>query len=193
MFVVFVGSLLTTWLWIHALRGQRRGAGRASSSPSRSGCGSRCCSPISPRRWPKARQGAGRRAARHAPEGVGEAAERAAARQRRTTRDAAAELREGDVVLVEAGDLIPATAKSSKASRRSTRARSPAKRAGDPRSGGDSRAVTGGTRVLSDWLVVRMHRQSRRDIPRPHDRDGRRRQAPEDAERDRARRSCSPR
>ena len=41
--------------------------------------------------------------------------------------------------------------------------------------------------MLSDWLVVARHRRSRRDLPRPHDRDGRGRQAPEDAERDRAR------
>ena len=54
-------------------------------------------------------------------------------------------------------------------------------------SGGDRSAVTGGTRVLSDWLVVRITRQPGRDLPRPHDRAGRGRQAPEDAERDRAR------
>jgi high-affinity K+ transport system ATPase subunit B len=48
-------------------------------------------------------------------------------------------------------------------------------------SGGDFSAVTGGTRVLSDWLVVRI-RESRRVLPGPHDRHGRRRQAPEDAQ-----------
>jgi K+-transporting ATPase ATPase B chain len=40
-------------------------------------------------------------------------------------------------------------------------------------SGGDFSAVTGGTRVLSDWLVVRVTRQSGRDLRRPHDRHGR--------------------
>ena len=53
-------------------------------------------------------------------------------------------------------------------------------------SGGDRSAVTGGTRVLSDWIRVAGHRQSRRDVPRPDDRAGRRRRAAEDAERDRA-------
>ena len=59
--------------------------------------------------------------------------------------------------------------------------------------GGDRSAVTGGTRVLSDWLVVRVTPNPGRDLPRPHDLDGRGRAAPEDAERDRARRSCSRR
>ncbi len=53
-------------------------------------------------------------------------------------------------------------------------------------SGGDRSSVTGGTRVLSDWIVVQHHRESRRDVPRPHDRHGRGRDTPEDAERDRA-------
>ena len=57
---------------------------------------------------------------------------------------------------------FPPTARSSKASPRSTRARSPAKRAGHPREpAATSRSVTGGTRVLSDWLVVRIDGQSR--------------------------------
>ena len=54
-------------------------------------------------------------------------------------------------------------------------------------SGGDRSAVTGGTHVLSDWLVVRVTREPGRDLPRSHDRDGRGREAQEDAERDRAR------
>jgi K+-transporting ATPase ATPase B chain len=54
-------------------------------------------------------------------------------------------------------------------------------------SGGDRSAVTGGTRVISDRIVVRITPKPGPDLPRPHDRDGRGRQAPEDAERDRAR------
>ena len=54
-------------------------------------------------------------------------------------------------------------------------------------SGGDRSAVTGGTRVLSDWLVVEVTRRPGRDVPRPDDRARRGRQAQEDAERDRAR------
>ena len=53
-------------------------------------------------------------------------------------------------------------------------------------SGGDRSAVTGGTRVLSDWIKVRDHVEPGRDVPRPHDRARRGRRAAEDAERDRA-------
>ena len=50
-----------------------------------------------------------------------------------------------------------ATARSSKASRRSTSRRSPAsRRRSSARSGGDRSAVTGGTKVLSDYLVIRI-------------------------------------
>ena len=42
-------------------------------------------------------------------------------------------------------------------------------------SGGDFASVTGGTRVLSDWLVVRITVNPGEIVPRPHDRDGRRR------------------
>ncbi len=58
-------------------------------------------------------------------------------------------------------------------------------------SGGDRSAVTGGTRVLSDRIVVQHHLEARRDLRRPHDRARRGRVPPEDAERDRARTSCS--
>ena len=52
-------------------------------------------------------------------------------------------------------------------------------------SGGDRSAVTGGTRVLSDQIVVRITAQAGRDVPRPDDRARRGREPPEDAERDR--------
>ena len=57
-------------------------------------------------------------------ETVGEAAAQPTASTAR--RVPAHELRPGDIVLVEAGEIIPATARSSKASRRSTSRRSPA-------------------------------------------------------------------
>ena len=53
-------------------------------------------------------------------------------------------------------------------------------------SGGDRSAVTGGTRVLSDQIIVRISVEAGRDVPRPDDRARRRRRTPEDAERDRA-------
>ena len=58
--------------------------------------------------------------------------------------------------------------------------------------GGDRSAVTGGTRVLSDRIVVEITQEPGKSLPRPHDRAGRGRRAAQDAERDRARTSCSP-
>ena len=58
--------------------------------------------------------------------------------------------------------------------------------------GGDFSSVTGGTRVLSDWLVVRVTSNPGEVFPRPHDRDGGGRHARPHAQRDRARRSCWP-
>ena len=67
------------------------------------------------------------------------------------------ELRRGDVVLVEAGDMIPADGEviegvASVNESAITGESAPVIR----ESGGDFSAVTGGTTVLSDWLVVRV-------------------------------------
>ena len=83
----------------------------------------------------------------------------------------APELRKGDVVLVEAGDVIPLDGEviegvASVDESAITGESAPVIR----ESGGDFSAVTGGTRVLSDWLVVRITRQPGRVLPRPHDR-----------------------
>ncbi|WP_119422441.1 potassium-transporting ATPase subunit KdpB [Desertibaculum subflavum] len=69
----------------------------------------------------------------------------------------ALELREGDVVLVEAGDVIPADGDviegvASVDESAITGESAPVIR----ESGGDRSAVTGGTRVLSDWIKVRV-------------------------------------
>jgi potassium-transporting ATPase ATP-binding subunit len=69
----------------------------------------------------------------------------------------ATELRRGDHVLVQAGDLIPADGEvvegvASVDESAVTGESAPVIR----ESGGDRSAVTGGTRVLSDWLVVRV-------------------------------------
>ncbi len=66
-------------------------------------------------------------------------------------------LRKGDVVLVEAGDVIPADGEvvegiASVNESAITGESAPVIR----ESGGDRSAVTGGTQVLSDWLVVRV-------------------------------------
>src|SRR5262250_230708 len=66
-------------------------------------------------------------------------------------------LRAGDLVLVEAGDLIPSDGEviegvASVDESAITGESAPVIR----ESGGDFRSVTGGTRVLSDWLIVRV-------------------------------------
>ncbi|MCI0475655.1 MAG: potassium-transporting ATPase subunit KdpB [Anaerolineales bacterium] len=68
-----------------------------------------------------------------------------------------AALRQGDVFLVEAGDVIPADGEviegiASLDESAVTGESAPVIR----ESGGDRSAVTGGTRVISDWLVVRV-------------------------------------
>jgi K+-transporting ATPase ATPase B chain len=61
------------------------------------------------------------------------------------------------VVLVEAGDIIPADGEVIEGRRLGGRERHHRRIAPVIReSGGDRSAVTGGTRVLSDWLVVRI-------------------------------------
>jgi len=69
----------------------------------------------------------------------------------------ASQLRHGDVVLVEAGDFIPSDGEviegiASVDESAITGESAPVIR----ESGGDRSAVTGGTRVLSDWIVVRV-------------------------------------
>jgi K+-transporting ATPase ATPase B chain len=74
-----------------------------------------------------------------------------------TTSVLASQLRKGDIVLVEAGDFVPADGEivegvASVDESAITGESAPVIR----ESGGDRSAVTGGTRVLSDWLVVRV-------------------------------------
>jgi K+-transporting ATPase ATPase B chain len=74
-----------------------------------------------------------------------------------STSVSAATLRQGDVVVVEAGDFIPSDGEviegvASVDESAITGESAPVIR----ESGGDRSAVTGGTRVLSDWLVVRI-------------------------------------
>ncbi|MBK8902126.1 MAG: potassium-transporting ATPase subunit KdpB [Anaerolineaceae bacterium] len=70
---------------------------------------------------------------------------------------ASTELRQGDLVLVEAGDIIPADGEvvmgiAAVDESAVTGESAPVIR----ESGGDRSAVTGGTRVISDWLVVKI-------------------------------------
>ncbi|HMA89845.1 MAG TPA: HAD-IC family P-type ATPase, partial [Burkholderiales bacterium] len=66
-------------------------------------------------------------------------------------------LRKGDVVLVEAGDLIPADGEVIEGAATVDESAITGESAPVVReSGGDFSSVTGGTRVLSDWLIVRV-------------------------------------
>jgi K+-transporting ATPase ATPase B chain len=156
MFVVFIGSILTTLAAVPALSGP----GQESTAfilASRSGYGLRCSSPTSPRPWPK---GAARRRRRRL---RGLKKETWAKRLQAPRADAewhtvaADELRVGNVVLVSVGETIPADGEviegvASVDESAITGESAPVIR----ESGGDFSAVTGGTRVLSDWLVVRV-------------------------------------
>ena len=78
-------------------------------------------------------------------------------RQARFAKTTSAELRKGDVVFVEAGEFIPSDGEivvgvASVDESAITGESAPVIR----EAGGDRSAVTGGTRVLSDWLVIRI-------------------------------------
>ena len=100
----------------------------------------------------------------------------------------ASQLRRGDVVVVSAGEIIPGDGDviegiASVDESAITGESAPVIR----ESGGDRSAVTGGTKVLSDRIVVQHHVGPGPDVPRPHDRPRRGRRSAEDAQRDRAR------
>ena len=100
----------------------------------------------------------------------------------------ASELRRGDVVVVEAGEVIPGDGTviegiASVDESAITGESAPVIR----EAGGDRSAVTGGTRVLSDRIVVEITQEPGQIVHRPHDRAGGGRRAAQDAERDRAR------
>ena len=142
------------------LHRRRRASG--SNFRSRSGSGSRCCSPISPKGWRRRAERRRRKSPQDQDRCLGEAARHPAARSSRYRRSA---LRAGDVVLCDAGDLIPgdgevidgiATVDESVITGESA----PVIR----ESGGDRSAVTGGTKVLSDQITSPNHIQSRRNF-----------------------------
>ncbi|HTX24875.1 MAG TPA: potassium-transporting ATPase subunit KdpB [Steroidobacteraceae bacterium] len=73
------------------------------------------------------------------------------------TRVRADELRRGDIVLVEAGDYIPADGEVIEGAASVDESAITGESAPVIReSGGDFASVTGGTRVLSDWIVVKV-------------------------------------
>jgi K+-transporting ATPase ATPase B chain len=156
MFVVYVGSILTTGLWVQALVG--RGEAPAAFIFW-----------VSVWLWLTVLFA---NFAKAIAEGRGKAQAEALRRTRRdvqakrlsrpdrsadVTRVSGSALRKGDSVLVEAGDVIPGDGDviegvASVDESAITGESAPVIR----ESGGDRSAVTGGTRVLSDWLVVRI-------------------------------------
>ncbi len=156
MFVVYVGSILTTYLFIQALGGQGEAPAWFILA-------------ITLWLWftvlfanfaeavAEGRSKAQAAALRAAKRDV------AAKRLKEARRDAAfdwapsTDLRKGDAFLVEAGEVIPADGQviqgvASVDESAITGESAPVIR----ESGGDFSSVTGGTRVLSDWLVVRV-------------------------------------
>ena len=78
-------------------------------------------------------------------------------RDARQTPVSASQLRKGDVVLVEAGDLIAADGEVIEGIASVNEAAVTGESAPVIReSGGDRSSVTGGTTVLSDWIIVRI-------------------------------------
>lgn len=154
MFVVYIGSILTTAIWLAILTGQTDGAAAFTGSVSlwlwftvlfanfaealaegRSKAQAESLKGTKKTSWAKKLAGPRRDGA--------------------TEKVAADSLRKGDIVLVEAGDTIPCDGEvleggASVDESAITGESAPVIR----ESGGDFSSVTGGTRVLSDWLVV---------------------------------------
>ncbi|HGM5091513.1 MULTISPECIES: potassium-transporting ATPase subunit KdpB [Serratia] len=154
MFVVYIGSILTTAIWLAILTGQTDGAAAFTGSVAlwlwftvlfanfaealaegRSKAQAESLKGTKKTSWAKKLAGPRREGA--------------------TEKVAAESLRKGDIVLVEAGDTIPCDGEvleggASVDESAITGESAPVIR----ESGGDFSSVTGGTRVLSDWLVV---------------------------------------
>ncbi|ALE94898.1 potassium-transporting ATPase subunit KdpB [Serratia marcescens] len=154
MFVVYIGSILTTAIWLAILTGQTDGAAAFTGSVAlwlwftvlfanfaealaegRSKAQAESLKGTKKTSWAKKLAGPRRDGA--------------------TEKVAAESLRKGDIVLVEAGDTIPCDGEvleggASVDESAITGESAPVIR----ESGGDFSSVTGGTRVLSDWLVV---------------------------------------
>ncbi len=159
MFVVYVGSILTTILWAQSL-----GASRASGTE-----GSGFILAISLWLWftvifanfaeavAEGRSKAQAAALRSAKRDVFAKKLSEPRRDAEQTSTGSLNLRKGDWFLVEAGDFIPADGEviegvASVDESAITGESAPVIR----ESGGDFSSITGGTRVLSDWLVARV-------------------------------------
>jgi len=156
MFVVYIGSLLTTLLWLQALLG----AGEAPAW---------FIFNIALWLWftvlfanfaealAEGRSKAQAAALRGLKQTVWARKLALPADRERATRVRAEELRRGDVVLIEAGDYVPADGEVIQGAASVDESAITGESAPVIReSGGDFSAVTGGTRVLSDWIIVKV-------------------------------------
>jgi K+-transporting ATPase ATPase B chain len=157
MFVVYVGSIFTTGLWIQALFGGHGEAPAWFIGVTTLWLWFTVLFANFAEALAEGRSKAQAAALRRAKQGV------IAKKLRKPQHDAkvdhlpGADLRRGDVVLVEAGDMIPADGEviegiASVNESAITGESAPVIR----EAGGDFSAVTGGTTVLSDWIVVRI-------------------------------------
>jgi potassium-transporting ATPase ATP-binding subunit len=156
MFVVYIGSILTTVLWIQALVGHGEAPGwfilniaiwlwftllfanfAEALAEGRSKAQAASLRGLKQAVWAKK---------------LADARDRTA-----QTRARADELRRGDIVLVEAGDYIPADGEVIEGAASVDESAITGESAPVIReSGGDFASVTGGTRVLSDWIIVKV-------------------------------------
>ena len=156
MFVVYIGSILTTVLWVQALAGRGEAPGwfifnvaiwlwftvlfanfAEALAEGRSKAQAASLRGLKQTVWAKK---------------LAQPQDRA--RQSRVLAD---QLRRGDVVLIEAGDYVPADGEVIEGAASVDESAITGESAPVIReSGGDFSAVTGGTRVLSDWVVVRV-------------------------------------
>ncbi|WP_112186441.1 potassium-transporting ATPase subunit KdpB [Ralstonia sp. GX3-BWBA] len=156
MFVVYIGSILTTILWVMALRGQAEAPAGFILAVSvwlwftvlfanfaEALAEGRSKQQAASLRGIKTTVQAKVLADPH--------------RRDRAEARAATALRRGDIVLIEAGDMVPGDGEviegvASVDESAITGESAPVIR----ESGGDFSSVTGGTRVLSDWIIVRI-------------------------------------
>jgi K+-transporting ATPase ATPase B chain len=156
MFVVEIGSVLTTALFVHALAGQ----GEASAGFIGMVAAWLWFTVLFANAAEAMAEGRGKAQAdnlRKARKEVLAKLLREPHRDARYDEVPSAKLKVGDVVLVDNGDLIPGDGEivegvASVDESAITGESAPVIR----ESGGDRSAVTGGTRVLSDWLIVRI-------------------------------------
>jgi K+-transporting ATPase ATPase B chain len=155
MFAVYLGSILTTLLWVQAVQG-----GGTESAGFVLGIALWLWATVLFANFAEAiAEGHGKAQAASLRKSRTQVTARRLTdvKSRATTDVPATELRVGDLVFVKAGDVIPADGEvvegvASVDESAVTGESAPVVR----ESGGDRSAVTGGTRVISDWLVVRV-------------------------------------